>query len=149
MYTHLLLPTDGSKLAAKGVREGTRLAKALGAKVSGVYVVPPFVVPIRSEATDYYRGPYSRGEYRRLTESLARKALDVVERSARAAGVPCRTRLVADPQPWNGILRSARAWRCDAIVMASHGHGAVASAILGSETHRVLAHSKIPVLVVR
>jgi nucleotide-binding universal stress UspA family protein len=149
MYKRLLLPTDGSSLAAKGIREGVRLAKALGAKVTGVYVAPPFVAPIRGEATAYYAGPYSRGEYRRLTETLAKKALGTVERAARAAGVPCRTRLVADPQPWGGILRAARTWRCDAIVMASHGHGAVGGLILGSETSRVLAHSKLPVLVVR
>jgi len=149
MYKHLLIPTDGSKLAAKGIRAGVRLAKALGARVAGVYVAPPFVAPIRGEAAAYYAGPYSHGEYKRLTETLAAKALKTLERTARAAGVPCRTRLLADPQPWTGILRAARAWRCDAIVMASHGHGAVGGLLLGSETSRVLAHSKRPVLVVR
>lgn len=149
MYKHLLLPTDGSSLAARGIREGVRLAKALGAKVTGVYVAPPFVAPIYSEAAAYYSGAFSPGEYKRITEKLADKALGVVERAARAAGVPCRTRLVNDPQPWGGILRAARAARCDAIVMASHGRGAVGGAILGSETGRVLAHSKLPVLVVR
>jgi nucleotide-binding universal stress UspA family protein len=148
-YKHLLLPTDGSKLAAKGIREGVRLAKALGASVTGVYVAPPFVAPIRGEAAAYYAGPYSQGEYKRLTETIARKALDTVKRAAGKAGVSCRTRLIADPQPWTGILRAARAWRCDAIVMASHGHGAVGGLLLGSETSRVLAHSKLPVLVVR
>lgn len=149
MYKHLLLPTDGSSIAASGVREGVKLAKALGAKVAGVYVAPPFVAPIRGEATEYYAGPYSRGEYKRLTETIARKALDTVVRAARAAGVPWRTRLVSDAQPWNGILRAARAWRCDAIVMGSHGRSAVGGLILGSETSRVLAHATLPVLVVR
>lgn len=149
MYKHFLLPTDGSSIAASGVREGVKLAKALGAKVTGVYVAPPFVAPIHGEATAYYAGPYSRGEYRRLTETIAKKALDAVVRAARAAGVPCRTRLMTDAQPWGGILRAARAWRCDAIVMGSHGRSAVGGLILGSETSRVLAHAKLPVLVVR
>ena len=41
MFKHLLLPTDGSALAAKGVKTGVRLAKALGARVTGVYVIEP------------------------------------------------------------------------------------------------------------
>jgi nucleotide-binding universal stress UspA family protein len=149
VYKHLLLPTDGSALAAKGVREGVRLAKSLGARVTGVYVAPPYVTPIYGEAAAYYSGAFSTAEYKRITEKLARKALDAVDRAARAAGVPSRTRLVNDPQPWGGILRAARTARCDAIVMASHGRGAVGGVILGSETGRVLAHSKLPVLVVR
>jgi nucleotide-binding universal stress UspA family protein len=69
--------------------------------------------------------------------------------AARAAHVRCTTRQVTDVQPWRGILRAARRARCDMIVMASHGRGAVGGLILGSETQHVLAHSKIPVLVAR
>ena len=149
MYKHILVPTDGSSLAAKGIREGVRLAKALGARVSGVYVAPPFIPPMYGEGVVYYPSPFSVGDYKKLTQKNAKKALGTIERTARAAGVRCRTRLVTDPQPWRGILRAARAERCDAIVMGSHGHGAVAGLILGSETNRVLAHSKLPVLVAR
>jgi len=149
MYKHILVATDGSSFAAKGIREGVRLAKALGAAITGVYVAPPFVPPIYSEAAIYYTGPFSASEYKKLTEKIAKKALGAIERAARAAGVRCRTRLVTDPQPWRGILRAARAGRCDAIVIGSHGRSAVGGLILGSETNRVLAHSKLPVLVAR
>lgn len=149
MYKHILIPTDGSSLAAKGIREGVRLAKALGARISGVYVAAPFVPPMYGEGVVYHPSPFSAADYKKVTEKIARKALGTVERAARAAGVRCRTRLVTDPQPWRGILRAARAGRCDAIVMGSHGHGAVAGLILGSETNRVLAHSKLPVVVAR
>ena len=149
MYKHILLPTDGSSFAAKGIREGVRLAKALGAAITGVYVAPPFVPPVYSEAGIYASGALSAAEYKKFTEKVAKKALDPVERAARAAGVRCRTRAVTDPQPWRGILRAARAGRCDAIVMGSHGRGAAGGLLLGSETNRVLAHSKLPVLVVR
>lgn len=93
MYKHLLLPTDGSALAAKGVREGVRLAKALGARVTGVYVAPPYVTPIYSEAAAYYSGAFSTAEYKRITEKVAGKALDVVDRAARAAGVLAHSKL--------------------------------------------------------
>jgi nucleotide-binding universal stress UspA family protein len=56
---------------------------------------------------------------------------------------------VTDPQPWGGILRVARSKKCDAIALASHGRGALGGLLLGSQTQRLLAHSKIPVLVTR
>ena len=148
MFKHILLPTDGSKLAAKGIKAGVRLAQALGAKVSGVYVVLPYMPPVYGEAAIYYPG-YSPKEYKGIIEKAAKKALAVVEIEAQTTGVPCATRIVADAPPWAGILKAARARKCDAIVMASHGRGGVGGLILGSETQRVLAHSKIPVLVMR
>ncbi len=97
----------------------------------------------------YYVGSFSRTEYRKLLQETAKKHLGEIERAARAAGVRCFTRLVFDRDPWRGILRTARAQECDAIVMASHGRSAVGGLVLGSETVRVLAHSKIPVVVAR
>lgn len=149
MYKHILIPTDGSTLAAKGVRAGVRLAKALGARITAVYVASPFVGPMYSESAIYYAGHFSRSGYQKATEKTAKKILAVVERTARAAGVSCRTRLAVAVQPWQGIVRAAKTARCDVIVMASHGRGAIGGLLLGSETSRVLAHSKIPVLVAR
>ena len=51
--------------------------------------------------------------------------------------------------PYQAIIRTAENQRCDVIVMASHGRGGVSAFLLGSETMKVLSHSKIPVLVVR
>jgi nucleotide-binding universal stress UspA family protein len=53
VFKHLLLPTDGSRLAAKGVKAGVKLAKALGAKVTGVYVIPRYIPPVFPEAAVY------------------------------------------------------------------------------------------------
>ena len=61
----------------------------------------------------------------------------------------CKTLFLTDSQPFKGILRAARRQKCDAIAMASHGRGGLGGLILGSETTRVLAHSKIPVVVTR
>jgi nucleotide-binding universal stress UspA family protein len=148
MFKHILLPTDGSKLAAKGIKAGVRLAKQLGAKVSGVYVVQPYVPPVYGEAAIYYAG-YSPKEYKQIAEKAAKKALAALEIEAQTAGVPSATRIVSDAPPWAGILKAARARKCDAIVMASHGRGSVGGLLLGSETQHVLAHSKIPVVVIR
>ena len=149
MFKHILIPTDGSKLAAKGVKAGVKLAKALGAKVTGLYVIFPYVPPVYDEAALYYIPGVSAQETRKLFEKQAKKALAAVELEARAARVRCGTRFVTQDQPWRAILRTSRSSGCDAIVMASHGRGGLGGLILGSETTRVLANSRIPVLVVR
>ena len=148
MFKHILIPTDGSRLAQKGVQAGVKLARALGARVIGVYVVLPFMPPIYGEAAMYYPA-LSLGDYDRIAEKEAKKALSAIEAEARRARVRCETRTVKGALPWQGILKAARSKKCDAIVMASHGRGGIGGLILGSETQYVLAHSKIPVVVLR
>jgi nucleotide-binding universal stress UspA family protein len=148
MYKHILVPTDGSALAMKGVRAGVRLAKGVGARVTGVFVIPPYLPPMYGEAAMYVPALDPK-EYRVATEKQAEKALAAVTAAAREAGVRCKGVFLTDPQPWKGILRAARREKCDAIAMATHGRGGLGGLILGSETTRVLAHSKIPVIVTR
>ena len=148
MFKHILLPIDGSALAMKGARAGVRLAKALEARVSAAYVIPPYTPPMYGEGAMYIPSVEPQ-EYRRITEKQAGKALAAVEAEARAAGVRCKSLFLTDSQPFKGILRAARSQKCDAIAMASHGRGGLGGLLLGSETTRVLAHSKIPVIVIR
>ena len=149
MYKQILLPTDGSALAANGVKSGVRLAKALGARVSGVYVMEPYLPPMMPEATVLGASALDPRDYEKAAQAQAAKALARLERDARSAEVRCATQAVTAPQPWQGILKVARAKACDLIVIASHGRGGLGGLILGSQTARVLAHSKIPVLVIR
>jgi nucleotide-binding universal stress UspA family protein len=148
VYKHILVPTDGSTLAAKGVKAGLKLARQLGAKVTGLYVAMPYVPPMYGEGVIYVPGLSPR-EYKRITEKEATKALATVEREARGARVRCVTLYVTEARPWKGILRVARSRRCDVISMASHGRGGLGGLLLGSETSHVLTHSKIPVFVTR
>jgi nucleotide-binding universal stress UspA family protein len=148
MFRHILVPTDGSKLALKGAKAGVKLAAALGARVTAVYVIPPYAPAMYGEAAIYVPAADAK-EYKKSSERTAKKALAAVEIEAQTAGVACATVFVSDAQPWGGILRVARAKKCDAVAMASHGRGGLGGLILGSETTRVLAHSKIPVIVIR
>ena len=148
MFKNILIPTDGSKLALKGAKAGIRLAKALGARVTAVYVIPPFI-PVASSEASAYAPMFTLPDYRRASEAAARKALEAVAAQAEQAHVMCRTRFLTAPKVHEGILKVARGSKCDAIAMVSHGRGAVVSALLGSVTNRVLAHSKLPVLVTR
>lgn len=148
MYKHILVATDGSKLSVKAVRTAVQLAKALGAKVTAVYVVAPFVPPMYSEAVAY-APPITPQKYRELAAREAKKALAAAEIEAQTAGVPCGTQMTTHEHPWHGIVRMAQARKCDVIVMASHGRRGLSGLLLGSETNKVLTHSKIPVLVCR
>ena len=146
MFRHLLVPTDGSRLAAAGVRAGVRLARALGARITLLHVIPPFVAPYNNSVM-LLAGML--GQHRKACERTGKAALAAAALEARRAGVPHRTRITTDIDPWGGILRAASTGRCDAIVMSSRGLGAFGGLMLGSQAQRVLARSRIPLLVIR
>jgi nucleotide-binding universal stress UspA family protein len=148
MFKHILVSTDGSRLSLKGIKAGVRLAAALGAKVTGVCVIPPWRTPVYGEGVTY-GVPRSPAQYKEAMEKAARKTLAAVEIEAEMAGVPCSTQFVTAERAWEGILRVAKARRCDLLSIASHGRGGLGGLLIGSETQRVLAHSKLPVLVTR
>jgi nucleotide-binding universal stress UspA family protein len=148
MFKHLLIPTDGSPLARKGIRAGVRFAAALGASVTGVYVMLPARPRGYDDTAIFYAGVSARG-WRHTFDQAARKALAEIEAEASKARVGCKTDIVHYVRPWQGILAEAHRRRCDAIVIASHGRGGLGGLLLGSETQQVLARSRIPVLVVR
>jgi nucleotide-binding universal stress UspA family protein len=148
MYKHMLVPTDGSKLSEKAIKIAARFAAASGARITAIYVVPEGVPTLFSGEKLYGSGVLGR-QYRELVKSEANKALAVVEIEAEIAGVPYASVRAVAESPWRAILRAARSRHCDLIVMASHGRSGVKALALGSQTTRVLAHSKIPVLVCR
>jgi nucleotide-binding universal stress UspA family protein len=148
MFKHILVSTDGSKLSGKAIRTAVRLAAATGAKLTGSYVIAPYVTPMYGEAAVYVPA-VSPKRYKELTGREARKALAAVVIEARTAGVDYRGASLTADNPWEGIIRAAKVGKCDLIVMASHGRRGLAGLVLGSETTKVLTHSKIPVLVCR
>ena len=148
MYKHILVATDGSKLSNKATKTGARLARSLGARLTGVYVNPEFVAPMYSEGSSYVP-QMSPKRFREFHEGEARKALSVLETEAQKTGVECSTMSLANNHPYLGILRAAKLKKCDLIVMASHGRRGLSAMVLGSETNKLLTHSSIPVLVCR
>jgi nucleotide-binding universal stress UspA family protein len=149
MFKHILLPTDGSALAAKGVKTGVRLAKALGARVTGVYVIEPYLPPIMPETAMMAGAALDPRDYDKATKAHAAKALARLDGEARSAEVRCATQSVTAPQPWRGILKVARAKDCDAVVIASHGRGGLGRILLGSVAEKVTREAPVPVLLVR
>jgi nucleotide-binding universal stress UspA family protein len=145
MFKNVLIATDGSDLASKAVEEGILFAKEVGAKITAVTVTGPFNVPSLSPS----ELGYTPIEYKKYAEAYAEKLLESVSASARAAGVVCETLHAEHEQIYQAIIDAASARKCDLIVMASHGRRGVSAVVLGSQTVKVLTHSKIPVLVYR
>jgi nucleotide-binding universal stress UspA family protein len=145
MYKHVLIPTDGSALSELAIRHGMTLARAVGARVTVLTVSLPF----RSLALDPVMVSDSPVRYEQECEALAEKALGIARTEAGVAGVSCETRHVTHGQPYRAIVETAQERGCDLICMASHGRKGVSALVLGSETNKVLTHSKIPVLVCR
>jgi len=148
MFRHVLVSTDGSKLSQKAVRMAARVAKLSGAKLTGVYVIPPYTPPMYGEAVMYVPA-VSPLRYKQMMQRQAKKALAAVEVEAETAGVAYSGASPTAGNAWEGIIRAAKSKRCDLIVMASHGRRGLAGLVLGSETTKVLTHSRIPVLVCR
>jgi len=147
VYQHILVPTDGSKLSDKAVKHAISLAGALQAKLTAFYVAPPYPVPYYPEGVVVET--MSAKDYEKAVGEQARRILARVEKLAESQKVACASAHVIADAPWEAILNAARKYRCDSIVMASHGRGGLAGLILGSETQKVLTHSKLPVVVVR
>jgi nucleotide-binding universal stress UspA family protein len=147
MYAHLLVPTDGSKLSDKAVAHAISLAQALHAKVSFFYASPDYPLPAYADGVVYE--PVSKKEYAQLARKEADKVLTRAATKAQAAGLDCGRMHSIAASPWEAILKAAKSAKCDAIVMASHGRRGLSAMLLGSETQKVLTHSKLPVLVVR
>lgn len=148
MFKHILLPTDGSKLADRAIIHGIKLAKALGAKVTLLSVVPEF----RMIADESFAVPMSmqmKQRYEKEATVRAEKKLATISARVEKTGLQCASVVVASDLPYQQIIEVARKRKCDVVVMASHGRRGLTGLLLGSETVKVLTHSKIPVLVVR
>ena len=145
MYKHILVPTDGSKLSDKAIKHAAGLANAVGAKVTLLHVAPEQIWPVFAEGAAITMR-YTKKEFQDETRRQAERTLDA---AARRAGMAVETRHVLNDLPYDAIVTAAAKFKCDLIVMASHGRKGVAGFLLGSETQKVLSHSKIPVLVVR
>src|SRR6516164_2630211 len=145
MFKHLLLPTDGSRLSEAAIHAGVQFAKSIDAKVTAFYAMPKFhMLTYQTEMlTD------TKEQFAKDCKAHADRFLAVVVQAAKAADVPCETALQSSDQPYEAIIATAQERGCDLIMMASHGRRGAQAFILGSETQKVLTHSKIPVLVFR
>lgn len=143
-FKRILVPTDGSDITSKAIDTAVDLAKAGGGQLFAISVKEPFPYSAISEMQ-----PVPPQEFYDAQERIAAARVKTVVDAAAAVGLSCGGHTVEALHPWEAILDHAKAQQCDLIVMASHGRRGVAALLLGSETQRVLIHSKLPVLIVK
>jgi len=149
MYANILLCTDGSDVARKGVKHGLALAKALNAKATVITVTEPMWVD--------YGGGHDSGwipsqeeieHFEAACRARADRVLDEARAMAEQVGISAALLRVPDAHPATAIIEAAKSRGCDLIVMASHGRRGLRKLFLGSQTSEVLADGSVPVLVV-
>ncbi len=149
MYARILIATDGSELAAKGLSKGLELAAQLGAQVDIVTVSEPWAAGMY-DAMGWSAGYLASDEYKQEREDAAQKILAPALDAATAAGVSDpKAHHVLDRYAADGIIDTATGCNSDLIVMTSHGRRGMSRVLLGSQTAEVLARSTVPVLVIR
>ncbi|MGY4829926.1 universal stress protein [Sphaerotilaceae bacterium SBD11-9] len=144
MFKRILVPTDGSDITKKAVDTAIGLAKTLDARLYTLSVKEPFPYSAISEMQ-----PTPPQEFFDAQERIASARVKDVRDAAQAAGLQCDAQTVEALHPWEAVIEHAGRQECDLIVMASHGRRGVTALLLGSETQKVLTHTKVPVLVVR
>ena len=145
MFQHILIPTDGSELSKLAVKSGVQFAKETHAKITGLTVTRPF----NYFGTETLHMSESVEKYSRDCETQAQRNLSTLKEEAAKADVFCEFLHRSNEHPYEEIVKTAQDKHCDVIFMASHGRRGVGALILGSETQKVLTHTKIPVLVYR
>lgn len=150
MFKHLLVPTDGSALSDATVQKAVDFAAETGAKITFLHAKPPIPAGVYSEAALPEGAITNAPEaYARATDAEDAEILGSSVERARRAGVACAARTAVTREPHEAIIAAAQDAGCDLIFMASHGRRGLAGLLIGSETQKVLTHTKIPVLVHR
>jgi nucleotide-binding universal stress UspA family protein len=134
----IVIATDGSANAWAAVEEGVELASEVGAEVT--------FITVRHDVSLLGEPLYQK----HLTDQLARarETLDRAEAEAERRGVPCDGEIL-EGDPATCIVAAARYRDADLLVVGSRGHGAFASALIGSVSRAVTTRSPVPVMIVR
>jgi nucleotide-binding universal stress UspA family protein len=140
----ILIATDGSASSAEAVQFGVELAEENDAEAIFVHVAPAAdILPMANYGLGGVlpRVPHEVTEYDRIS-------LEDAEQIAVEHGLRASTRLLVGDAV-DEIVACADTEDADMIVIGSRGHGALASALLGSVSRGVLSESKRPVMIVR
>jgi nucleotide-binding universal stress UspA family protein len=147
MFKHILVPTDGSPLSSDTVKRAIAFAKETSAKITFFFAKPDYPVAFYGEGA--LIDPTTPDKFAEMAEQQAREILAAHESAAKAEGVVSSSISSVSDIPYEAIIAAAETSGADLIFMASHGRRGFSGLLLGSETQKVLTHSKIPVLVYR
>ena len=147
MFKHILVPTDGSTLSTETIRRALLFARETSARVTFFFAKPEYPISFYGEGA--LIDPTTPERFAEMAEQQAKEILAACETLAKEIGVSCASVELTSDVPYEAIISAAESSACDLIFMASHGRRGLSGLLLGSETQKVLTHSKIPVLVYR
>ncbi len=139
MFKKILVPLDGSELAAKILPFVVDLAKTHDSQVTLLHVYYAGV----SETFPDWIEKAAAEERKRCEVLLAQAARDLEAQGVREVKVEC-----VEGSPAREIITYAKEHGMDLIALATHGRGEVAW-VLGSVAEKVVSHSPVPVLLLR
>lgn len=147
MFKHILVPTDGSQLSLDTAKRAVEFAREAGARITFYFAKPDYPVAFYGEGA--LIDPTTPEKFAEMADAQAGDILAGCKGLADAAGVSSDAASSTSDIPYEAIIEAATNSGCDLIFMASHGRRGISGLLLGSETQKVLTHSKIPVLVYR
>jgi len=139
MYERVIVPTDGSRVAERGVLEGLKMAKNLNIPAHSIYV-------LETKKYEHLKGSKILPEDKKNMKKVAQKALEWVWKRAQDAGVDCTTDIM-EGDPYELIV--SEAGKRDIIYISSHGSSGFRDKFIGSTADRVLKHAHCTVAVVK
>jgi nucleotide-binding universal stress UspA family protein len=145
MFKQVLIPTDGSPLSNQALEKALDFAHEIGAQATILAVIEPLQVFTVNPAGM----EIAYAEYERRANEEADGILADAKEAAKQRLVACHTIKLISSDPSRCIIECAENHNCDIIAMASHGRAGFKAFMLGSVTMKVLAESKVPVLVYR
>lgn len=145
MYTHLLVPVDGTELSERAAQASLDLAKKLGSRITGFVAEPMSPLPtMAANLTAYQR---DTDAHQARTEAHAHVVLAKFAALAAEQGVVFEGKFQRNDSVDDAIVKAAAEFGCDLIVMVTHGRGAFGELLFGSHTKSVLSRCKVPLLV--
>lgn len=145
MFKHILIPVDGSEFSDRAIETGVQFAKSLGARITGFIAEPEYRIPTHGEIVS--RKAKSMYEHEAEARKHAEGVMQRIAARAKAEGVVFDSGFVQSDQPADAIVEAADAHHCDLILMATHARRGLDKLLHGSVAGNVMAHTRVPVLV--
>lgn len=146
MYQRILVPTDGSGTADKGLSEAMALARLTGGRIHLLHIVDALTVAVGADGFAGYAA-----EILPLMREGGQAILDAARQRVAAAGIEVdfTLREALSGRVADLVLEEAAHWKADLIVIGTHGRRGVKRLLLGSDAEQVLRAATVPVLLVR
>jgi len=147
MFSHLLVPLDGSHLAEAALPPALELARKFNCAISLIWVIqPPHLIMTAANGSVYAQLLL---EMRNQSEQDAHNYLEAHQDALRQQGFEVRTKVIEGENVADTLLEVASDLEVDAIVMSTHGRGGLSRWVFGSVADRVLRYADVPVLLIR